>query len=99
MQQTINYSALPGHMQHGARLYIERGIRPGSFLTAVICNDLFTTMEKADDINRHRLLDWCSFFYNEAPSDCYGSPEKFAAWCGHGGLSGLYESAALSAQS
>lgn len=85
----FDYSKLPDHMQDGTRLYIEHGILPGSFLTAVICNDLFTAMWKADDINRYRLFDWCSFFYNEAPSQCFGSPDKMEKWMAHGGMSGL----------
>ena len=87
----FDYSKLPDHMQDGTRLYIEHGIPPGSFLTAVICNDLFTAMGKADDINRHRLFDWCSFFYNETPAQCFGSPEKMERWMNHGGMSGLKE--------
>ena len=84
----FNYDKLPGHMQDGMRLYIERGIDAGSFMMAVLCNDLMGACGKADHINRERLFDYCNFLYNEAPSSCFGSPGKVAAWIAHGGLKG-----------
>lgn len=76
----MKYSGLPEHMRDGARLYVEHGVAPGSFLTAVICNDLRKAMERADHINRERLFDIVCWFYNEAPAQCWGSPENFHAW-------------------
>jgi len=75
-----DYTILPSHMQDCARRYIEDRIEPGSFLTAVICNDLAGAFLKADDTNYTAMGDWVKFFYWEAPSDCWGSPEKFKAW-------------------
>lgn len=62
------------------KLYIENGIEPGSFLTAVLENDLMEAFGRADDINRERLFDYCSFLYNEAPPACFGSKEKVKLW-------------------
>lgn len=75
-----NYNILPEHMQGGMKRYIEDGIPPGGFLYAVLCNDLMGAVRKADDINQHRLIDYARFLYNEAPSNCYGSPQKVEAW-------------------
>ena len=85
---TINYSTLPEHMRDAARLYIEKGIPPGSFLQAVICNDLFGAFRRADDINQAAMLAWVRFFYNEAPSGCWGSAEHFSDWLDRGGMQG-----------
>ena len=85
-----DWSLIPGYMVGGLRRYIENGIEPGSFLTAVICNDLKEACGRADDTNRYRLFQYVEFFYNYAPSDCWGSPEKYAAWINQGGL-GLSE--------
>lgn len=82
----IDYSGLPAHMQDGTRLYIEEGIPPGGFLSAIISNDLFLALGKADHINRERIFDWCAFFYNQAPHGSYGSPEAMQAWINRGGL-------------
>lgn len=76
----INYDRLPEHMRSGARLWIEHGIPPGSFLMAVIENNLKEAVFRADGINLPRLPDFVSFFYNEAPSDCWGSKAKAEAW-------------------
>lgn len=85
----INYESLPEYMRDGTRDYIEHGVRPGSFLTAVICNDLFKAVVRADYINKSWLKDWCLFFYHESPPDCYGSEQVMGAWIKNGGLNGL----------
>ena len=85
---TIDYSTLPEHMRDAARLYIEQGIPPESFLTAVICNDLFGAYRRADDINQAAMRDWVVFFHNEAPGGCWGSPDHMNAWIARGGLAG-----------
>lgn len=82
----IDYSQLPHHMQAGMRRYIERGIPPGDFLTAILCNDFMEACGHGDDINRNRMFDYAVFLYNEAPPSCYGSREAFKAWVGRGGL-------------
>lgn len=84
-------SILPGHMRNGMKLWIEHGIPAGSFLNAVLSNDLMTALGKADDFNRDRLFDYGIYLYNYAPSRCYGSPEKVAAWAAAGGLFGKTE--------
>lgn len=76
----VDYSGLPEHMRDGARLYIEYGVEPGSFMSAVICNDLREAMGRADSINRERLFDIVCWFHNEAPSMSWGSREKMRAW-------------------
>ena len=80
--KTINYDILPQHMQDSMQLYIENKIPPGGFLTAVLENKLMESFSTADNINRHRLSDICKFLYNEAPCDCWGSPEKVNKWLG-----------------
>jgi hypothetical protein len=74
-------------MVGGLRRYIEHGIPPGSFLTALLSNDLRGTFERADDENRAAVENWIRFLYNYAPSECWGSPAKLTTWCQHGGLS------------
>lgn len=85
---TINYDSLPPHMQDGMRLYIENGIEPGSFLTAVLSNDLMKALGKADDVNLYALPAYGRFLYNNAPCGCYGSPKAVETWIKHGGLAG-----------
>lgn len=79
---------LPERMHGGIRRYIEHGIPPGHFLTAVICNDLREACGCADDENRRLLFEYVQFFYMYAPRGCWGSEENFKAWVQHRGLSG-----------
>lgn len=76
----LNYELLPGHIREGVKRYIEKGIEPGSFLTAIICNDLKESFGRADETNRARMFDIVGFFYNEAPSRCWGSQETMNRW-------------------
>ena len=71
---------VPAHMQSGLRRYIEDRIPPGDFMQAVLENDLREALGRADQINRHALFDIVSWLWSYAPADCWGSPEKVAAW-------------------
>lgn len=77
---SVNYELLPEHIREAARIYIEEHQQPGSFLSAVICNDLKETFARADDTNQRRMYDIVNFFYCEAPSECWGSEEAMAKW-------------------
>ncbi len=93
MGHDIDYSLLPAHIRYGAQEYIERGHLPGHFLTAVIENNLKESFGKADETNHERMFDIVSFFYNEAPADCWGSVDRVRAWVSHDGLAGMGEGA------
>ena len=60
--------------------YEDHRIKPGDFLTAVICNDLCGAWGSADDENLANLPAFVAYFYNEAPSECWGSRERMLAW-------------------
>ena len=79
----VDYAAgelLPRHMRSAMQRYIEDRIPPGSFLTAVLANDLMLALRRADDINSGRLHDYGVWLANYAPPACYGSPEAVRAW-------------------
>ena len=73
-------SGIPSYMQGGVTRWIEHGIRPGHFLTALLSNDLRETFARADDTNARCVIYYLKFLYNHAPPDCWGSPERFEAW-------------------
>ena len=50
------------------------------FLEAIVCNDLKAACAKADDHNKRLLHVYVSYFFNFAPSSCWGSVEKVKAW-------------------
>lgn len=82
---------IPQHMRDAVILYVERGIAPGSFLYSVLSNDFKGACQRADDINKHHLIEWAAFIVNFTPSDCQGSVEKVGAWIRNGGLLGKGE--------
>ena len=73
---------IPDYMMGGLRRWIELGIEPGDFLHAVLTNDLRRAVERADSANMRNLPAYVAYLYNNAPSQCWGSPEKVAAWTG-----------------
>lgn len=89
----IDYSQLPEHMQEGARLYVEHGIEPGSFMHAALSNNLIGAFNTADHINLTRMEDWALWLYSECPFAARGSREKVEAWIKAGGLSGIQREA------
>jgi len=81
-----DWSLIPDYMIGGLRRYIEQGIEPGHFLSALFSNDLRQTFEQADEVNSRAVGDYVMFLYNYAPAPCWGSRQKFEAWIARGGL-------------
>ncbi len=71
---------IPDRMMDGIINYIENGIIPGDFLQAIICNDLKEAVGRADDENLGNIPAFVGYFYNEAPSLCWGSKEIMTGW-------------------
>ncbi len=55
-------------------------VRPGDFLTAVLCNNFWRAVLYADDTNEKALRDYALFIYNQLPPDAWGSEESMQAW-------------------
>lgn len=60
--------------------YAQQRIPTGSFLEAVLSNNLMEAMGRADIINRHGLFDICRYVYNELPASCHGSEMTVRSW-------------------
>lgn len=71
---------VPDRMMAGLRRYVDDGIAPGSFLEAVICNDLRSAVASADEENMRNLPAFVSWLYNEAPGGSWGSEANMEAW-------------------
>jgi len=71
---------IPDYMHKGICLYIDNHVKPGDFLTAVIENNLHESMSRADDNNLRNLLAYPAFFYEHAPSQCWGSTKAMTEW-------------------
>lgn len=53
--------------------YVNEGIMPGSFLRAVLTNDLASAVFQADSKNLAALKDIMLYIYNEVPANAWGS--------------------------
>lgn len=71
-------------MMEPIRAYIEDHHPTGGFLAAVISNDLNGAVSRADPSNLINLPAFTAYFYNEAPPECWGSPERMKAWLERG---------------
>ena len=80
---------VPGHIVEGLARYVVEGKPTGSFLRAVLTNDLRGAFQRADDVNLKAIPEIVGAIYWETPIGCNGSPEKVDAWIAKGGLMGL----------
>ena len=80
MSYHFNEFYIPDRMMPGIKRYIEEKIPPGEFLAAVICNDLQEAVGQADTENMANLPAYVGYFYNEAPSQCWGSKAAMDKW-------------------
>lgn len=74
------HAGLPLDCASGIERYMFDRCEPGSFVYAVLCNDLVGAAGAADHINQLILFQWASFVYNSMPTHIVGSHEKVSAW-------------------
>jgi len=62
--------------------YFLRGLPPGSFVTAVICNNFVDACRNADywNIEEDRLAHIAKWLYNNAPAEAWGSRSAYNDW-------------------
>lgn len=71
---------VPENLRPGLKRYIEDGVPVGSFLEAVLCNDLYKAVFKVDPITFLHLVTVVRWLWNFAPMDCHGSDAKVRGW-------------------
>lgn len=80
IRPTADWGLLPLSLHDGLVRYIEKGILPGHFLTAVLENNLLNAVQRADAGNRARLADIVKFLFNYVPNGAWGSPSAVERW-------------------
>ena len=76
----IAVSDVPEHLRPGLVRYFSDGILPGSFLQAVLVNDLMQAARRADPESGAGLVPLVDFLVTHAPSTAWGSREAVLAW-------------------
>ena len=71
---------IPAHTLAALDRYVKHRVLPGGFLTAVLSNDLFGAIARADKENKLALSEICQYIYNELPGDCWGSKDIMWKW-------------------
>lgn len=79
MKYLHNYKNIPEHNMNGFENYLIHGIEPGSFLMAVLTNDLYGAVFKADSANLIHIPHIVSFLHT-VPSICFGNIENVRRW-------------------
>jgi len=77
---TLRYERAPNNLGDGLKRYIEDQIPMGGFMMSVLSNDLKEAFGRADIYNRAVMFEIVSWLWNEAPANCWGSPENVQAW-------------------
>lgn len=72
--------AIPDHIREGIDTYWRRRLEPGSFVRAVLENDLMGACNSADPESASCLFWIVGYLYNNAPAGCHGSPEAVSKW-------------------
>lgn len=75
----VRYDLAP-NLADNLERYIEHGVPTGSFLRALLENNLRESCWRADKANRLLLWEYVCWLHHYAPQDCWGSPEKVKAW-------------------
>lgn len=79
---------VPDHCVDGLIEFVVVGRPTGSFLEAVIANDLMDALGRADVANRSKLFEIGAWLRNHAPGGCYGSRKAYQQWVAAGGIYG-----------
>jgi len=71
---------VPEHLREGLVRYFSDGILPGSFMQAVLCNDLAQAVARADQASFIGLRHIVAFLEQCAPAPAWGSREAVLTW-------------------
>lgn len=70
----------PSHVVGGLALYLGVGIRPGSYLNAVLENNLVECVRRADPLSEKATFAIVRWLVTYAPAVAWGSPVYVTEW-------------------
>lgn len=80
-RKALQDSDVPGHLWSGLIRWVEDGTRPGSFLCAVISNDLYQASIRADDRSLPALPGLARFLSEHGPEGAFfKNPQALTNW-------------------
>jgi hypothetical protein len=78
------FSKVPDHTQGALTRYFLYAIEPGSFLQAVLSNDLYSSVARADNFNQPALADIVKWLIDNAPDGSWGHSDYYKEWIAKG---------------
>lgn len=85
----IYYASCPESVREQMRAYVEAGCEPGSFVYAVLANDLTSAIFRADETNYAQLRQITKWVYDSLPPEWYGDEARVRRWMQAGGRQGI----------
>jgi len=76
----VTYPLIPARTLQSVYTFVEHNQTPGSFLAAVLSNDLVDAVNRADIGCMIGLKDLVTFLNMHVPDDCWGSFDKARNW-------------------
>jgi len=80
MEENFNGMSIPQRMKSTLAEYVIDHSWTGGFLERILINDLVGAVGKADNDNIKNIPAYINWLYNYAPTDCWGSKEKYEKW-------------------
>ena len=71
---------IPEHIRDSFERYLMHGLEPGGFVTAVLANDLFLAVSRADAINVTKIPHIALWVYHNMPAGSIGSYDIVRDW-------------------
>ena len=71
---------VPDHTREALANYFVHGFEPGSFGTAVLCNDLASAVCRADHVNSQSIPGIVRWLMNNAPHGSWGNRDIVDEW-------------------
>ena len=90
MREGATSLGIPGEYVGSLERYMADGLPPGGFMLAVLRNDLFCAVNRADDVSTLLLPQLVKLIYGYLDSALWGSEEHVDNWMYHDGYRGLH---------
>lgn len=84
----IDYPGAPNGFGGTWQRYVEHGISPGSFGTALLQNNLSDAIRRADSTNINLIVRHVKWLWINLPYEAWGSEKAVEKWVERGGLRG-----------
>ena len=78
------FSKVPEHTRGALERYFLYAVEPGSFVKAVLCNDLISSVARADHFNKPAIAGIVEWIINNAPEGSWGHEDYYKEWINKG---------------